>query len=87
MRWSAVERTLWIDPRTAKRPFRAPLVVGEVVGTVTLAQRSLTIELRSGSLAIERVVVAGKARDWRTTVASGATATLALPAGPRLAGR
>lgn len=78
LRYSAVDRTLWIDPRTAKRPYRAALVVGEAHGTVTLGKQELTIELRAGRLELERVVVTGRAVAWTCRAEVGKPVTLRL---------
>ena len=78
VRYSAVERTLWIAPRSQKRPFRAPLFAGGSFGTVTLGRRDVTIALAEGSLSIDRVVIDGKAHVWGTRIAAGKAAQLKL---------
>ncbi len=74
VRYSAVERTLWIAPATAKRPFTAPLVHGGNFGTVTLRRNRLSVALSEGEMEIARAVVCGKPHPW------GATARARQPA-------
>ncbi len=82
IRYSAVERTLWIAPRTAKRPFHAPLVAGGIAGTITLKGTELSISLRLGSLALERVVVDRRpAQAWPVTCIAGRICRLLLEGG------
>jgi hypothetical protein len=80
VRYSAVERTLWIAPRSPKRPFKAPLFVGGNFGSVTLGRREVTITLAEGALAIDRVVVDGKAHAWGVRAAAGTAERLRIPA-------
>ncbi|MCK6487282.1 MAG: non-lysosomal glucosylceramidase [Planctomycetes bacterium] len=60
VRYSAVERTLWISPTAARRPYRAFLGVGGAFGSVKLEKPALTVTLAEGALAIDRVVVDGR---------------------------
>lgn len=83
VRYSAVERTLWIAPRGAKRPFRAYLGAGGSFGTVTLARQVVQVALAEGSLAIDRVVVDGRAIPCQVRAEAGSVATIALPAARR----
>ena len=56
-RYSAVEQTLWLDPKTAKRPFSCFFSTASGYGTVSLERNSLTIELLEGTLACRRIVL------------------------------
>ena len=79
VRYSTVERTLWIAPQGTKRPFRAYLGSGGNFGTVTLGTDSLTIALAAGALDLERVVVDGVTIPWQVRAEAGTTVELALP--------
>lgn len=78
VRYSAVERTLWIAPRAAKRPFRAFLGVGGNFGTVTLGKGTVTVALAAGELAIDHVVVDRKTTRWGVVATAAEPARLAL---------
>jgi hypothetical protein len=78
VRYSAVEKTLWIAPTSAQRPYRAWLGRGGDFGTVSLGKTTLEVDLAAGSLAIDAVVVDGKRHAWGVTVTAGAPMTLAF---------
>ena len=64
-RYSAVERTLWLDPKTPKplkRPFSCFFSTADGYGTLSLDRSSLTIELLEGTLACRRLVL-GQGKD------------------------
>jgi uncharacterized protein (DUF608 family) len=65
-RYSAVERTLWLEPRLAVRPFRAFFSTATGWGTVALEGKTVTVTLSEGRLRVERLVVCGKVVgvDW-----------------------
>ncbi len=78
VRYSAVERTLWIAPKSVKRPYRAYLGSGGNFGTVTLGRTSLTIALKAGALAIDRVVIDGRKYPWEIMAKEGNEVRLTL---------
>jgi hypothetical protein len=78
VRYSAVERTLWIAPTGARRPYRAWLGRGGDFGTVTLVRDAVAVDLAAGSLAIDTVVVDGKRHAWGVTARAGEPVRLGL---------
>ena len=80
VRYSAVEKTLWIAPQSAKRPFRAYLGAGGNFGTVTLGKTSVSVALAAGTLTIDTVVVDGVAHRWGVQVTADAAVKLTLKA-------
>ena len=78
MRYSAVERTLWIAPATTKRPFRAYLGSGGSFGTVTLRTDAVGVSLAAGGLAIDQVVVDGSVHAWGMRAEAGTPVSLHL---------
>lgn len=78
VRYSAAERTLWIAPRTAKRPYRAYLGSGGNFGTVTLGRDAVEVELASGALALDLVVVDGRTVHWGVRAEAGKAVRLGL---------
>ena len=56
-RYSAVESTLWLDPKVPARPFRTFFSTASGYGTITLAGRSLTLSILEGKLALKKVIV------------------------------
>jgi uncharacterized protein (DUF608 family) len=76
VRYSAAQRTLWMEPRSAQRPYRAYLGVGGNFGTVTLEAAGISVALAAGSLEIERVVVSGKEHAWRICAEAGSVKRL-----------
>jgi hypothetical protein len=82
VRYSAVERTLWVAPTSAKRPFRAFLGSGGTFGTLTLSRTSLTIDLAAGALALDTVVVDGVAIPWQVQAVAGVPVRIALSQTP-----
>lgn len=81
VRYSAVERTLWIAPTSAKRPYRAYLGSGGNFGTITLRKDSISVALAAGSLAIDRVVIDGRTYAWGVLAEAGGNSQLKLTAG------
>ncbi len=69
-RYSAVEKTLWIDPKIKKPTFKTFFSTAFGYGTIRLDQRSLTIELLEGSLAVEKFVIFGSTNPSRTLAAA-----------------
>ncbi|MCK6487931.1 MAG: non-lysosomal glucosylceramidase [Planctomycetes bacterium] len=80
VRYSAVEKTLWIAPALRCRPFRAPVIVGADHGLVTLGRGWLEVDMRAGALALERVVVDGRAHPWPVCIKAGTPGRLRLAA-------
>ena len=68
IRYSAVERTLWVAPVSAQRPFRSYFGTGGNFGTLTLENDSLTLALAEGSLEIENVVISGRAHPCKAKI-------------------
>jgi hypothetical protein len=64
VRYSAVERTLWIAPVSAKRPVVVPFVHGRDFGTITLLKKGLTLRLAAGELEVDTVVIGGTSYRW-----------------------
>jgi uncharacterized protein (DUF608 family) len=71
VRYSAADRTLWIAPTSAKRPYRAYLGSGANFGTVTLGRNTVEVELASGALTLDLVVIDGKAMHWGVRAEAG----------------
>ncbi len=59
LRYSKVERTLWLAPRIAQRPFRTFFAVADGFGLLTLSKNKLRVEMVEGRLELARLVVAG----------------------------
>lgn len=57
VRYSAVEQTLWVDPKVSQRPFRCFFSTVSGYGMVTLTDRDLTIELIEGALSLRSIRV------------------------------
>jgi len=58
-RYSAVEQTLWLSPRTEAKsgPFRVFFSTASGYGTLSLDRRALTIDLLEGTLDCRRIVI------------------------------
>ena len=67
MRYSAVEKTLWLDPVIRREDFRVFIAADSGWGTVSLRKAPygdvVTVEVIEGELEIERLVLGGKAID------------------------
>ncbi|HRJ70629.1 MAG TPA: GH116 family glycosyl hydrolase, partial [Terrimicrobiaceae bacterium] len=61
-RYSAVSRTLWFEPRIARRPFHVFFSTEAAFGTVTLDRQSLRVSVVEGSLPLERIIVTSEGR-------------------------
>jgi hypothetical protein len=59
LRYSAVERALWLWPRVAERPLRAFLATAGGFGTVELTDAAVRVSMARGELAIDRLCVGG----------------------------
>lgn len=79
LRISAVERTLHLAPRTAKRPFRTIFATAGAWGMIELDGKRLRIAVREGRLALAHVVLDGRRLPWEVEISAGAVAELALP--------
>jgi uncharacterized protein (DUF608 family) len=76
-RYSSVERTLWFQPRLKARPFQCFFSTASGFGTISLHQRTVSIRIIEGELAIEKLVFedARSPLEWRVTARPGAVAT------------
>jgi uncharacterized protein (DUF608 family) len=54
-RYSAVEKTLWLEPQLAVRPFTTFFSSATGFGTITLEESRLVVEMTEGELDIEKV--------------------------------
>ena len=81
-RYSAVEKTLWLDPKTKSRPFTCFFSTASGYGTLSLDRRFLTIDLLEGTLACRRIVLGAGAQRMDLPVAlsvhAGKAARIAL---------
>lgn len=78
VRYSAADRTLWIAPKTAKRPYRAYLGSGGSFGTITLGKSFISVDLASGALALDLVVIDGRTVHWGVRAEAGTAVRLEL---------
>lgn len=71
-RYSAAQKTLWLDPKLTVRPFRTFFSAASGFGSITLENESLRIDVIEGELALETVVLTEGTRPnsfgWKTTV-------------------
>jgi uncharacterized protein (DUF608 family) len=71
-RYSAVERTLWFAPRLKARPFQSFFSTATGYGTIALHDRTVTVRLLEGELAIEKLRVTDAdtqhSLDWKVSV-------------------
>ena len=71
-RYSAAQKTLWLDPKLTVRPFRTFFSAASGFGSITLENESLRIDVIEGELTLERIVLTERAKpnsfDWKTTV-------------------
>lgn len=81
-RYSAVEKTLWLAPKTRRRPFVTFFPTASAYGSITILADRVTISVTEGRLAIRRLVIE---RDGGTfdleldvTVAPGKAKTIRL---------
>ncbi len=76
-RYSAVERTLWFAPRLKTRPFQCFFSTASGFGMIGLHERTVSIRMIEGKLAIERLVFADAPSpiEWKVTVQPDAVAT------------
>jgi uncharacterized protein (DUF608 family) len=76
-RYSAVERTLWFAPRLKTRPFECFFSTASGFGTLALRERTITIRILEGELAVEQLVFADAPSpiNWKVTVRPDAVAT------------
>jgi hypothetical protein len=81
-RYSAVERTLWFAPRLKARPFRSFFSTATGYGTIALHDRTVSVRIIEGQLAIEKLVFAdGDAQhslDWKVSVTPKSVASKSL---------
>ncbi len=71
-RYSAVERTLWFGPQLRVRPFKSFFSTAFGFGTIELGEKSVSIQVVEGELAIERLSLSDekgeRLLDWKVTV-------------------
>jgi uncharacterized protein (DUF608 family) len=76
-RYSAVERTLWFGPQLNVRPFKSFFSTAFGFGTITLDNRSVSIQLIEGELPVDKLAltIGGQTRllDWNITIRPNAT--------------
>jgi hypothetical protein len=56
-RYSAVERTLWFAPRLKTRPFQCFFSTASGFGTISLHDRTVTVNIIEGELSIDKAIV------------------------------
>jgi uncharacterized protein (DUF608 family) len=81
-RYSAVSRTLWLDPKTRHRPFRTFFSTKGGFGTLTLARSAVTVTIIEGRLRIAELRLGAGPKEsrlrWQVDLAAGRSARLAL---------
>jgi hypothetical protein len=81
-RYSAVDRTLWFGPRLSVRPFASFFSAASGFGIITLDDRSISIRMVEGELAIDNLHLAlpsgSKSLLWKLTARPGSAAVLRL---------
>lgn len=77
-RYSAVTRTLLLDPKTSRRPFRTFFSVAGAYGTIELSRMALTIEVLEGQIQIERILLTEKEISCRGTARPGGALAVQL---------
>jgi len=77
-RYSAVTKTLWLNPKLPARPFKTFFSTATGFGTITLDNKSLTIEIAEGELPVNKVILPDAERAWNATARKAASATMAL---------
>ncbi len=77
-RYSAVEKTLWFSPQLQVRPFRSFFSTASAFGSIELNQQSLNVHVAEGELRIEKLVLDGKANDWKVTIRQGSSAEMPI---------
>ncbi len=78
LRYSAVEETLWLDPKLNQDDFRIFLSTSSGWGSLSLTPRKLTLDLAEGSLKLRRVVLGKRTYRWETLARAGEAAVLTL---------
>ncbi len=83
-RYSAVERTLWLAPRTTVRPFQTFFSTASGFGTLKLdASNTLEIMLIEGTLGIRRVAIETAGASYDISIDAVATDTAPLRIAPQ----
>jgi hypothetical protein len=67
-RYSAVERTVWLDPKMAARPFTIFFSAATGWGTATLTRDRVRVAVSEGRLVVDRLVVAGQVIETNWTL-------------------
>ena len=76
-RYSAIEKTVWFGPRLKARPFQSFFSTASGFGTIALHERTVSIRIIEGELAIEKLIFedAKSPLEWRVTVRPDSVAT------------
>ncbi len=76
-RYSAAEKTVWFRPRVKARPFQCFFSAASGFGTIALHERTVSIRILEGDLAIEKLLFedAQSPIEWNVTAKPGAVAT------------
>jgi len=81
-RYSAAERTLWFAPRLNVRPFTSFFSTAFGFGTIALHDRTVSIRLIEGELAIDKMVFTDaqgkRSFDWKISIRPDAIATRSI---------
>jgi uncharacterized protein (DUF608 family) len=77
-RYSAVEKTLWIAPRTTASSFTTFFSTATAFGTITLTDSTLRIDVVEGQLPIQRIIVGRDEAERTIDRALNATAEQAV---------
>jgi uncharacterized protein (DUF608 family) len=89
LRYSAASRTLWLDPKTARRPFRVFLSTVGGFGVVTLERGAAKVAMIEGRIRINELRLGQGAKElrvaWKVDVPAARSARIALKTGHRLA--
>ena len=79
-RYSAVERTLWLEPKTTRRPFRTFFSTAGAHGTIEVSRTTVTVRVLEGQLRIEEFALAGNEMACGQTASPERPVTIALSA-------
>ena len=76
--YSAVTRTLRLDPKTARRPFRTFYSTASAFGVIEITSKHVRLSVTEGELDVEDLVLSGKTIAWDAHAGPGADAVLSL---------
>ena len=77
-RYSAVTRTLMLNPKTTRRPFRTFFSTAGAYGTIELSGGAVTVNVLEGQLQIDQLSLAGKAISCGQTARPGEKLSIML---------